>query len=85
MAALSLAEQGMANGDWNAARQEAARAMKLDKTTGSIASGKAADLFVVDGDPLAHIEDAGRVVTTVCGGVMFPSAQLFETVGVRSM
>ena len=29
MAALSLAEQGMADGDWNNARQEAARALKL--------------------------------------------------------
>jgi predicted Zn-dependent protease len=29
MAALSLAEQGMADGDWGAARQEAARAIKL--------------------------------------------------------
>jgi hypothetical protein len=29
MAALSLAEQGMADGNWDAARQEAARALKI--------------------------------------------------------
>ena len=36
-----------------------ARAKKLEKKTGSIAVGKAADLVVVDGDPLAHIEEIG--------------------------
>ena len=36
---------------------DAARAMSLDKQIGSIAAGKRADLFVVDGDPLANIDD----------------------------
>ena len=62
---------------------EPARVTKLDKKTGSIAAGKAADLFVVDGDPLAHIEDVGKVVSTMRGGVLFASAPLYETVGVR--
>jgi imidazolonepropionase-like amidohydrolase len=61
---------------------DAARAMKLDKTTGSIAPGKAADLFVVAGDPLARIQDVTKAVTTVRGGVMYGSDRLFETVGV---
>ena len=42
--------------------------MKLDAKSGSIAAGKAADLVVVDGDPLARIEDAGRVVSTMRAG-----------------
>jgi hypothetical protein len=62
---------------------ESARTLKLDAKTGTIAPGKTADLFVVDGDPLAHIADVGKVVTTMRGGVVFPSAKLYETVGVK--
>lgn len=60
-----------------------ARVMKLDKKTGSVAVGKAADLVVVDGDPLARIADVRRTVTTVRGGVVFPAKETFATVGVR--
>jgi len=61
----------------------AARALKLDKQIGSIAKGKRADLVVVDGDPLADIRAIGRVVTTMRAGVVFPSAPLYEAVGVK--
>jgi hypothetical protein len=60
-----------------------ARAMKRDGKTGTVAAGKAADLAIVDGDPLANIADAHKVVTTVRGGVVYPSKELFEAVGVR--
>jgi imidazolonepropionase-like amidohydrolase len=60
-----------------------ARAMKKDKDYGSIDKGKVADLFVVDGDPLAHIEDLGKVVTTVKAGLTIPSTPLYATVGVQ--
>ena len=60
-----------------------ARAMKQGERTGSIAAGKLADLFVVDGDPLAHIADVGKVVSTMRGGVVYPSAPLYVSVGVR--
>jgi hypothetical protein len=60
-----------------------ARAMKKDKESGSIDKGKVADLFVVDGDPLAHIEDLSKVVLTVKSGVTIPSALLYATVGVQ--
>ena len=62
---------------------DAARAMKLDKKTGSIAKGKVADMVVIDGDPLAHIEDVAAVVNTIRGGVVFSSAPLYEAAGVR--
>ncbi len=62
---------------------EPARLMRLDKKTGSIAPGKAADMFVVDGDPLAHIDDVTKVVSTMRGGVLFAAAPLYETVGVK--
>jgi imidazolonepropionase-like amidohydrolase len=58
--------------------------MRLDAKSGSLAPGKAADLVVVDGDPLAHIEDAGKVVSTMRAGVVFPSTKLYESVGVRA-
>jgi hypothetical protein len=60
-----------------------ATVMKRDKQSGSVAVGKAADLVVVDGDPLQRITDIGNVVTTMRGGVVFPSAQLYATVGVQ--
>jgi hypothetical protein len=62
----------------------AARAMKQDKRSGTIAVGKSADLFVVDGDPLANIGDVRHVTSTVRGGIVYPSKDLFASVGVRS-
>ncbi len=61
----------------------AARAMKLDASTGSIAAGKAADLVVVDGDPLGTIGDIRHVVRTIRGGVVYSSRALFDSVNVR--
>jgi imidazolonepropionase-like amidohydrolase len=61
----------------------AARAVGQETIFGSIEVGKRADLVVVDGDPLADIHDASRVVTTMRGGVVYRPAALFESVGVR--
>jgi imidazolonepropionase-like amidohydrolase len=66
-----------------AATIEPARLMRLDKKSGSVASGKTADLVVVDGDPLSRIEDIERVVSTVRAGIVFSSAELFAFAGVR--
>jgi hypothetical protein len=60
-----------------------ARAMKVDRKTGTIAAGKAADLVVVDGDPLANIADVRKTVTTVRGGVVYRSKDAFEAVDIR--
>jgi hypothetical protein len=62
---------------------EAARSLKLDSKTGSIAPGKAADFFVIEGDPLAKIEDVENVVWTVRGGRVFASPSLYDALGVR--
>ena len=61
----------------------AARVMKRDGETGSIAPGKAADLILVDGDPTARIADIRRVVTVVQGGNMYDAAALYGALGVR--
>jgi imidazolonepropionase-like amidohydrolase len=66
-----------------AATLEPARLMKQDKKSGSIAPGKVADMFIVDGDPLARIDDVAKIVSTMRGGVLFASAALYETVDVR--
>ena len=61
---------------------DAARAMKMDRKSGSISPGKMADLVVVDGDPVAKIDDIVKVVQTMRGGVLFASAPLYAAVGV---
>jgi imidazolonepropionase-like amidohydrolase len=60
-----------------------ARIMKRDKTTGSIAAGKDADFFLVDGDPLARVADLRKVTTSVRGGTVYDSAALYAAVGVK--
>ena len=64
-------EAGIPNADVLAlATLGAAHVMKLDKTTGSIAPGKDADLVIVDGDPIANMRDVRNVVTVVKGGTV---------------
>ena len=60
-----------------------ARALKLDKQIGSITKGKRADMFVVDGDPLADMRAIRRVVSTMRAGVVYPAAPLYESAGVK--
>ena len=38
---------------------------------------------MVDGDPLTRLSDLRRVVTVVKGGVVFESAAVYASVGVR--
>lgn len=59
-----------------------AKVMKKDKELGSIAAGKLADFFLVDGDPAARISDVRRVVLTVKDGVMFDPAEITRTLGM---
>jgi imidazolonepropionase-like amidohydrolase len=61
----------------------AARVMKRDGETGSIAPGKAADLILVDGDPAARISDIRRVVTVIRGGRIYDAGALYKALGVR--
>jgi hypothetical protein len=69
---------------WQAIRSATAvpAAVMGHPRSGVLAAGNDADLFVVDGDPLSRIQDIGRVVTTVRGGVLYPSAALYRAVGV---
>ena len=61
----------------------AARVMKRDGETGSIAPGKAADLILVDGDPSVRIADIRRVTTVIKGGSVYDAGALYGALGVR--
>jgi imidazolonepropionase-like amidohydrolase len=59
----------------------AARAMRLDKESGSVEAGKRADLMLVAGDPLANISDLRRVTKVVRNGQLYDSRALARSVG----
>lgn len=59
----------------------AARTMRLDDRSGSIAPGKGADLILVDGDPTLRIADLYRVRTVVKDGRAYDVARLWSQLG----
>ncbi|MGC4114577.1 MAG: amidohydrolase family protein [Myxococcales bacterium] len=67
---LQMATLGAAKTLWRAER------------SGSIAPGKDADLFLVDGDPMANIGDVRRVVTTIKAGVIYDSPAILQEMGI---
>jgi imidazolonepropionase-like amidohydrolase len=60
-----------------------ARAMKLDKDTGTIEAGKRADLILVPGNPLENISDLRKVSSVIANGRMYDTAKLWESVGFK--
>jgi imidazolonepropionase-like amidohydrolase len=60
----------------------AAKVMKKDKELGSITAGKYADLAIVDGKPDQDILDIEKVTTTIKGGVVFATKDVYATIGV---
>jgi Amidohydrolase family len=61
----------------------AARVMKRDGETGSIAPNKAADLILVDGDPTVRISDIRRVATVIRGDNLYDAGAVYAALGVR--
>jgi imidazolonepropionase-like amidohydrolase len=57
-----------------------ARYLGRDQQVGSIATGKQADLVVLNGDPSAIIADIRKVETVFRRGVGFSSAKLVDSV-----
>ena len=64
-----------------AAGVNAANALGFGYRIGRIAPGSAADLVIVDGDPLANIGDALRIVGIVRNGRFFSVSGLLERAG----
>ena len=63
-----------------AATVVSARAMRLDKTVGTIEAGKRADLILVAGDPLKDITVLRNVTRVVTNGRMYDAAALWKSV-----
>lgn len=61
-----------------AAGVNAARALGLGLTIGRVAPGAAADLLVVDGDPLANVDDALAIIGIVRNGRFFSVSGLLD-------
>ena len=62
---------------------EQARYMGLDKEYGSIAPGKAADFFVVPGNPLEDINAIRKVRLVSRGNATYKPSEIYEAFGVR--
>jgi imidazolonepropionase-like amidohydrolase len=60
-----------------------AKAMNLDRDTGTIEPGKRADLILVDGDPLKDIADLRKVVKVIANGRVLDPAKLWQSVGFK--
>ena len=55
-------------------------ALGFDKTTGTIETGKSADMLIIEGDPSKNISDIRKVLYVFKNGVGYNSKKLFESV-----
>ncbi len=60
-----------------------ARAMGLERDSGTVEAGKRADLILVEGDPLANVMDLRRVTKVVANGRVYDPAKLWRSAGFR--
>ncbi len=60
-----------------------ARAMGMEKESGTIETGKRADVILVDGNPLENISDIRKVSAVFAGGRMYQPAALWTSVGFK--
>ena len=66
-----------------AATLVSARAMNMEKDSGTIEVGKRADVILVDGNPLENISDIRKVSTVFAGGRMYQPGPLWSSVGFK--
>ncbi len=60
-----------------------AQAMGMEKESGTIETGKRADVILVDGNPLENISDIRKVSAVFAGGRMYQPAALWTSVGFK--
>ncbi len=60
-----------------------ARAMGFEKESGTVEKGKRGDLILVNGNPLEDIHQLRNVEYVIANGTMFPTAQLWQSVGFK--
>jgi len=60
-----------------------ARAMGLDKESGTVETGKRGDLILIDGNPLEDIRNTRNVEYVITNGTMYHSAELWQSVGFQ--
>ncbi len=53
------------------------------KTTGTIEVNKAADLILIDGNPLKDISTLRKVVWTIKGGQLYDASKLYQSIGIE--
>jgi imidazolonepropionase-like amidohydrolase len=58
-----------------------ARAMGVDKESGTIQKGKRGDVILISGNPLEDIRNTRNVETVIANGVLYKSAELWHSVG----
>jgi len=60
-----------------------ARAMGVDKESGTIEKGKRGDLILLKGNPLDDIRNARNVEYVITNGTMYHTAELWQSVGFK--
>jgi hypothetical protein len=60
-----------------------ARAMHLEKDTGTVEKGKRGDLILLTADPLADIHNTRKVDYVITNGTMYHTAELWQSVGFK--
>ncbi len=60
-----------------------ARAMGFEKESGTVEKGKRGDVILVDGNPLDDIHQLRNVEYVITNGIMFHTAELWQSVGFK--
>jgi imidazolonepropionase-like amidohydrolase len=60
-----------------------ARAMGIEKESGTVETGKRGDLILVNGNPLDDIHNIRNVEDVITNGTMFHTAELWQSVGFK--
>ena len=60
-----------------------ARAMGLEKESGTVEKGKRGDLILINGDPMVDIRNTRNVEYVITNGAMYHAAELWQSVGFK--